>query len=499
MSLANKYRPQTFDAIIWQNHITDILKAQMKSDQKIHHNFLLFWPRGTGKTSAARLLAKALNCLDLKDGNPCNECDNCLTIGRWTTLDYMEIDAASHTGIDNIREEILDKVPYPPTQLKKKIYVIDEVHMLSKGAFNALLKTIEEPRDNVCFILATTEMHKVPDTIISRCQVFNFKKVLENDMCVHLEWICKKENLKYDQDALNIIAKISEGCVRDAVKYIDQISILWDITQEHVTKFLWVASEKMIKDFLETVKKWDRNIIFQEVDKIYQTWIDLHQFAKQALIYIDHNLGDDMDFLLSVSEAFSEIISTIRYYPYPVIVYKIAFNKYLWWKVESKVNGYNIPVATKAEAKHTNTPIQDEPKDAEDEIKEKNKIEKQSTGSVNESMIVEVIKVEVPEMKTETAIAKKKNEKNRDDIWGNVLSKISKISLQQNLRWNFIIEAVEDGLVSAVIINKITKILLDNDENKKMLEIAFANVMWSKTRIEIKFENKESYFARKLG
>ena len=211
MSLANKYRPQTFDAIIWQTHITDILKAQMKSDQKIHHNFLLFWPRGTGKTTAARILAKALNCLDLKDGSPCNECDNCQTINRWTTLDYIEIDAASHTGIDNIREEILDKVPYPPTQLKKKIYVIDEVHMLSKWAFNALLKTIEEPRDNVCFVLATTEMHKVPDTIISRCQVFNFKKVLENDMVKHLEWISKKESLNYDQDALNIISKIKLG------------------------------------------------------------------------------------------------------------------------------------------------------------------------------------------------------------------------------------------------------------------------------------------------
>ena len=497
MSLANKYRPQTFDAIIWQNHITDILKAQMKSDQKIHHNFLLFWPRWTGKTTAARILAKALNCLDLKDWNPCNECDNCQSIHRWTTLDYMEIDAASHTWIDNIREEILDKVPYPPTQLKKKIYVIDEVHMLSKWAFNALLKTIEEPRDNVCFILATTEMHKVPDTIISRCQVFNFKKVLENDMVGHLEWICKKENLNYDQDALNIISKISEWCVRDAVKYIDQISILGDITQEHVTKFLWVASEKMIKDFLEIVKWWDRNIVFQEVDKIYQTWIDLHQFAKQALIYIDHNLTSDIDFLLSVSEWFSEIISTIRYYPYPVIVYKIAFNKYLWWKAsENKIPAAKLDPLTSAERVAVMTKIETT------DTAKKNEDEKQNFGVVNESIAVDVIKVEIPKSKAYDAnieIQKSKSENDLDSIWNNVLSKISKISLQQNLRWNFIIEDIKDYTVSAIIINKITKILLDNDENKKMLEMAFANVVWSKVRIDIVFENKESYFARKLG
>ncbi len=479
MSLANKYRPQTFDAVIWQTHITDILKAQMKSDQKIHHNFLLFWPRWTGKTTAARIITKALNCLDLKDGNPCNECDNCNTINRWTTLDYIEIDAASHTWVDNIREEILDKVPYPPTQLKKKIYVIDEVHMLSKWAFNALLKTIEEPRDNVCFVLATTEMHKVPETIISRCQVFNFKKVLENDMVWHLEWIAKKENLTYDQEALNIIAKISEWCVRDAIKYVDQISVLGDITQEHVTKFLWVASEKMIKDFLETVKWWDRNIVFQEVDKIYQTGIDLHQFAKQALIYIDHNLNKDMDFLLSVSEGFSEIISTIRYYPYPVIVYKIAFNKFLWWHVEAKIQ----------------TPK------SNPEIIKTNDSEEENKWVVNESMVSEVIKVEVPIAKSETVVASKKNSsnQNRDDIWNNVLSKINKVSLQQNLKWNFIIEEIKDSTVSAIIINKMTKILLDNEENKRMLETAFANVVWSKIRVEIVFENKESYFARKLG
>lgn len=199
MSLANKYRPQTFDGIIGQKHITEILKAQMSSARQTHHNYLLFGPRGTGKTTAARILAKAVNCLHPDNGNPCNTCFNCQTINEGKTLDYVEIDAASHTGVDNIREEILDKAAYPPTNLKKKIYVIDEVHMLSKGAFNALLKTIEEPRDNVCFILATTEIQKVPETIISRCQVFNFKKVDKQEIARHLQFICTQEGLPATQ------------------------------------------------------------------------------------------------------------------------------------------------------------------------------------------------------------------------------------------------------------------------------------------------------------
>ena len=210
MSLANKYRPQTFDEMIGQEHISDILKAQMIARDKIHHNYLLFWPRGTGKTTSARLIAKGLNCLNLQNGNPCNECSNCQLINAGTSLDYTEIDAASHTGVDNIREEIIDKALYPPTTLQKKIYVIDEVHMLSKGAFNALLKTIEEPKSNVCFIFATTEIHKVPDTIISRCQVFNYRKVPTQAMTLHLEKICKAEGLGYTLPALETIANDDE-------------------------------------------------------------------------------------------------------------------------------------------------------------------------------------------------------------------------------------------------------------------------------------------------
>lgn len=210
-SLANKYRPRNFDEIIGQDHIVQILKAKAKNHTLGSQNYLFFGPRGTGKTSTARIFAKALNAKILdENGNPSPEDPIVKLIDSGMTLDYIEIDAASHTGVDNIREEILSKVDYPPTQLQKKIYVIDEVHMLSNSAFNALLKTIEEPKPHMCFILATTEINKVPDTIISRCQVYNFKKVEHNIILTHLEEIAKKENISYEQDALAMIADMSE-------------------------------------------------------------------------------------------------------------------------------------------------------------------------------------------------------------------------------------------------------------------------------------------------
>lgn len=466
MSLANKYRPKTFDTVIAQGHVTDILKAQIQSEKDNHSNYILFWPRGTGKTTIARILAKAINCLNLSNWNPCNECANCKVIDEWKTLDYVEIDAASHTWVDNIREEIIDKIPYPPTQLKKKIYVIDEVHMLSKWAFNALLKTIEEPRSNVCFILATTEINKVPDTIISRCQVFNFRKVPEIQMVGHLQNICNQEWLTYQPNALEIIAKISEWCVRDAVKYIDQVSILWDISEDHITKFLWVASQAMIQDFLWLLKKEDLNQTFSFIDNMYQQWVDLHNFAKQSLMYIDQNLSEDMQFLLSVSDVFTDILGTIRYYPYPAIVYKIAINKYTNPESTSQAK----PVSQVQSNQVNPTPVQSSPKQEVTTTKQEESIPS------------------VPVERTE-------NEKLLDQV----LSKIDKPSLSRSLSEHIVVDWVEDGLVSLVAINKMTHILLDKSENRDYLEKIFSEVLWKNIKIKMTYESKEQYFARQLG
>ncbi len=461
MSLANKYRPENFDTIIAQEHITDILKAQMNSDQKIHHNYIFFGPRWTWKTSAARILARALNCLDLKDGNPCNACANCTTIFEGKTLDYVEIDAASHTGVDNIREEILDKAMYPPTQLKKKIYVIDEVHMLSRWAFNALLKTIEEPKDNVCFILATTEIHKVPDTIISRCQVFNFKKVLGDKMIWLLEEIIKAEWLKYDDEALKLISRISEWCVRDAVKYVDQVSVFWDINEENVTKFLGVASEAIIKDFLDLVKSWNRDALFAKIDDIHNQGIDLVQFAKQNIMYIDQNLMSDTDFLLDVSEAFSEIIGTVKYYPYPTMVYKVALNRHINW---TKNENQNINIT---------------------QVKKP---------TIEKEIIKKEVVAEKPEVKkVEQAIAS-----GSDEIMKRLIDSIESNTLKDNLKNHTIIKSIWDGKIELIVINKMAEVLLWKEDTKKMLENNLIEITWDKLAIEIEFQTKEDYFAGQL-
>lgn len=471
MSLANKYRPKTFDTVIAQSHVTDILKAKIKSEKDSHSNYILFWPRGTGKTTIARILAKAINCTNPQDGNPCNECANCRVIEESKTLDYVEIDAASHTSVDNIREEIIDKIPYPPTQLKKKIYVIDEVHMLSKSAFNALLKTIEEPRSNVWFILATTEINKVPDTIISRCQVFNFKKVPETQMVSHLQNICKWEGLSYQENALEVIAKISEWCVRDAVKYVDQVSILWDISEEHVIKFLWVASQSMIKDFLWLLKDQDLNQIFDFVDGIYQQWIDLHNFAKQSLMYIDQNLSGDMQFLLSISDVFTDILATIRFYPYPSIVYKIAVNKYVNPTTQAQQVSHTQSPQLKTETKSDLPPQVVQP------------IESKSESVVNES---------IPTIQTSVTLTENEN------LLASLLSKIDRPSLSKSLREHIIIDSIDQDLMTLIAINKITHILLEKPENLDYIEKISSEILGRNIKIKLIYEPKDQYFARKL-
>lgn len=502
MSLANKYRPKTFDGMIGQEHITNILKAQMEVRDNIHHNYLLFWPRGTGKTSSARLIAKGLNCLNLQQGNPCNHCANCELINNGTSLDYVEIDAASHTGVDNIREEIIDKALYPPTALKKKIYVIDEVHMLSKGAFNALLKTIEEPKNNVCFIFATTEIHKVPDTIISRCQVFNYRKVPNKAMINHLEKICQTEQLHYQENALEIIANISEGCVRDAVKYVDQVSILWDLNEENVSRFLGVAGETTIKNLLSTIKTGEREKIFSQLDELNQHGIDLGQFAKQAISYIDQHLLEDVDFLLHCSEIFGNVLSTLRRYPYPLIAYKIAINKALEAGKESQSTGTAKLTENKKGEKADQKPEVSVQPTAPTPQPAKATVVEQTPQPAEPPLPPQTPAPE--EQKLETPTQEKKvwaeaSEENFKKLRAIVISKLTKPTVQSNLKDQAIIEQIENDEIQITVITKIAEMLLNNEENRKQIEQILSEELGKTVHLTINFEHKEAYFARKMG
>ena len=219
---ARKYRPQTFDTVVGQLHITTTLKNAIKHNQ-LAHAFLFCGPRGVGKTTCARILAKTINCENqTPDGEACNVCNSCISFNEGGSLNYFELDAASNNSVDDIRE-LVNQVRFVPQSGRYKVYVIDEVHMLSSSAFNAFLKTLEEPPPYAIFILATTEKHKILPTILSRCQIFDFKRITVNDTVHHLQEICKKEDIKADKAALQVIAQKSEGCLRDALSILDKI------------------------------------------------------------------------------------------------------------------------------------------------------------------------------------------------------------------------------------------------------------------------------------
>lgn len=252
MSLYTKYRPRDWDSVVGQDRIKTILRNSLTHD-RTGHAYLFHGSRGTGKTTSARILAKGVNCTDLRDGNPCHMCANCLAFDNGTMLDIIEIDAASNTGVDNIRE-LIERARFEPNQGKYKVYIIDEVHMLSTGAFNALLKTLEEPPEHVKFILATTEADKVPETIRSRTLRFDFRKITENDIIDRIRFVATAEHIRTDEEAIKIIAKYARGGLRDALTLLEQNTVDGELSLEHVRMTLSLLEESQITAIIESLR-----------------------------------------------------------------------------------------------------------------------------------------------------------------------------------------------------------------------------------------------------
>ena len=315
--LYRKWRPLDFDSVIGQNHITTTLKNQV-INKNISHAYLFCGTRGTGKTTCARILAKAANCYNIRaDGNPCNECQSCSAINNGGTLDIFEIDAASHTGVDNIRE-LREEAVYAPALCEKRIYIIDEVHMLSYGAFNAFLKILEEPPSHVMFILATTDVQKLPPTILSRCQRFDFKRIKPNDISEELLKISKHENILLEKSGADIIAKLSDGAMRNALSLLERCSAVRQnaLDSKKITEILGLSGFADLCDFAMFFLDKNSTSALDRLSDLYEQGLELTAFIDQLAslmrdILMIKNGGDNINMLGALYDR-AEILSLAK-------------------------------------------------------------------------------------------------------------------------------------------------------------------------------------------
>ena len=303
-ALYRKFRPSEFSDVKGQDHIVTTLKNQINAD-RIGHAYLFCGTRGTGKTTVAKIFAKAVNCEHPVDGNPCGECASCRAIAAGTSMNVIEIDAASNNGVDNIRE-IRDEVAYSPTEGKYKVYIIDEVHMLSIGAFNALLKTLEEPPSYVIFILATTEAHKIPITILSRCQRYDFRRITVETIADRLRELTEKEQVEVEDKALTYIAKAADGSMRDALSLLDQCIAFYlgqKLTYDHVLDVLGAVDTDVFGDLFRKICDQKLTDVVRELEQIILQGRELSQFVTDFIWYLrnllmlksDQNMEDVLD------------------------------------------------------------------------------------------------------------------------------------------------------------------------------------------------------------
>ena len=283
-ALYRKWRPQTFSDVVGQDHITRTLKNEIVTN-RLSHAYLFVGTRGTGKTTCARIFAKAVNCPNVKDGEPCNACAICKGIDDGTVLDITEIDAASNTSVDNIRD-LIEQSNFNPAQTKYRIYIIDEVHMLSKGAFNALLKTLEEPPEYVKFVLATTEAHKMLPTILSRCQRFDFKRIGADVMGERLMYIAEKEGITLTNEAANLISRLSDGAMRDALSILDQcIARNSDVNTALVSEVCGIAGREYLGETAKALLENDCPAILSIISRLYENACDMERYCEELINY----------------------------------------------------------------------------------------------------------------------------------------------------------------------------------------------------------------------
>lgn len=327
IALYRKYRPQTFSDMVGQENVTRILRNQVKS-KKISHAYIFSGTRGTGKTSAAKIFARAINCLNPQDGEPCNECEVCKSILEGNTTDVVEMDAASNNSVENIRQ-IRQEVIYATIDVKYRVYIIDEAHMLTTSAFNALLKTLEEPPENVIFILATTEKHKIPVTILSRCLRFDFDRLSEEKIANRLKYICDKEGKKYEDKVCEYIAKLADGALRDGISILDRcISEMNDTLKlSEIKSIVGAIDDYVLNNVVENIYEYNILDILNDIDVIISKGKDLRQFVYDLnekfleRLIVEENL-DKKNRTIGIIDRLSKLDNDLRNSSKPSILLK---------------------------------------------------------------------------------------------------------------------------------------------------------------------------------
>jgi len=376
-SIYRKWRPQFFEDIIGQKHITRTLMNAIKLN-RIAHAYIFSGPRGVGKTTTARILAKSLNCKEGPTDHPCNQCHQCIRINRGQSMDVVEIDGASNRGIDEIRE-LRSKIGFAPAEGKYKVYIIDEVHMLTNEAFNALLKTLEEPPSQVLFVFATTAPQKVPKTILSRCQCFHFRRISVDEIVAKLEKIIEEEKLKIDIPSLRLIAESATGSMRDAESILDQVITFSEkqVTYEDVIEILGIIPQSLLLQLTQAITARDTKSSLELIDQLVKEGVDLHQFVQDMIVYV-HQLSlikifgesshpgslleerdfaqllkfvtaTDMKTILDIIEELNQIEDKIKYHNYPWILLELLVVKMTQVKKQNQKKESNKKIVSEKE------------------------------------------------------------------------------------------------------------------------------------------------------
>ncbi len=341
-AIPRKYRPQKFSEVTGQEFITETLRNAVATG-RVAHAYIFAGPRGVGKTTTARIVAKALNCENPENGEPCNSCSQCVEITKGSHPDVIEIDAASNRGVDQIRE-LRESVHYAPVKGKRKVYIIDEFHMLTKEAFNALLKTLEEPPEHVVFILATTELDRIPPTILSRCQKFIFRKIPEEVIVKTLWEICQKEGVECEEEALKLIAVSSEGCMRDAESLLDQAIALGQgkVETKTVSEFLGILTGREVRELLSLGFRGEKEELKKRLKKLEIEGYNPVYISKQLIELVEREFTSVSDFSEEELTAAFEIISRghreLQTHPYPFTLLFFTLYKLSYFKEVRKIS-----------------------------------------------------------------------------------------------------------------------------------------------------------------